>query len=487
MHILQIASEITPIAKVGGLGDVLMGLTRELVWRGHHVLAVIPFYGCIDISQLTPDGYEERFTTICDGVQQSAIVTYYHITKDIPIALLDTERGYFRSRNAIYGGDSEVASFLMFSRAVVEWLLATGRQPDVMHLHDWPTAIVPCLYRALAKDRPVPPSVFTVHNFEYQGRCTWDSFARAGLSSGHFYDPSILQDPAHHCLNLVKAGLLLSTMSTTVSPTYAKEVKAPDGGTGLDTILGGLGDRFVGILNGLDYTFWNPQIDVYLSEKYSFEQLVQARSAKRRMKQHVCSSLGLSLADDVPFIVSVTRLVRQKGIYLIRDLLAQAEALNFQALVLGSVPEPEAQGAFEELDRFLRSKGRGAILLMSNESFAHQVYAASDMFVVPSLVEPCGLTQLIALKYGAVPIVRKTGGLADTIVDICSDGEGANGFVFDAPVSDSFIATASRAIDLYHDSERWEALMARGMTQDFSWHRPGDKYLDVYRTVTCSP
>lgn len=489
MDILQIASEMTPIAKVGGLGDVLMGLTRELLRKGHSVLPVLPDYGVIDTSQLVPDGKEDRFSISFGDTVRHAKVTYYHFDGKLPLALLDTDDGLFHNRETIYGDGAPEATFIFFCRAVVEWILATNRKPDIVHIHDWPTALVPSVYRALT-GRKVPfGTVFTVHNFEYQGRCNWDDFGRAGLFYHQFPNPSLLQDPIHPCLNLVKAGLLTADVTTTVSPTYANEVRTVAGGRGLHEVLTGLHDRFVGILNGVDYTFWNPEIDPYIGTKYGVAAVEEIagrtkfaaiQKAKRLNKERLFYSIGVEPMENIPLIASVSRLVNQKGIWFIKDLFYKAEELNFQCLVLGSVPEPDAEKAFAELNLFLRSRKRGAVFQISDEGLAHKAYAASDLFVVPSIVEPCGLTQLIALKYGSVPIVRKTGGLADTIIDVNTNSPQANGFVFEEPQSHNFICAAQRALALFSDRTQWEEVVLRGMKQDYSWNLPGDAYLAVY-------
>jgi starch synthase len=484
MQILQVASEMTPIAKVGGLGDVLMGLTRELSWKGHETLAVIPFYGLIEVEQLTAEGRVDWFDTEFDGVKHRACVSYFHIQNDISIALLDTQTGYFRNRRTIYGNGDGLASFLFFCRAVADWLLTTKRHPDILHVHDWPAALLPSFYQILAREKPSFKSVLTIHNFEYQGRCIWGDISRVGIHSEDFSDPSLLQDPIHPCLNLVKGGLLSVDAVTTVSPTHAREMMTPEEGQGLDAVLASLGNRFIGILNGLDYAFWNPEIDTHLAKRYEASQEgMMIRSAKRQNKESLFFNIGVPFFPNVPLIASVTRLVKQKGIYLIRDLFAQAEELNFQCLVLGSVPEPEAEHAFAELDSELRSKGRGAVFLMSDEAFAHRTYAASDIFVIPSLFEPCGLTQLIALKYGSIPVVRRTGGLADTIIDVQKNLPTSNGFSFETLDSSHFTASVVRALDLFKNKETWEELMLHGMRQDFSWNRAGSQYVALYQSL----
>jgi starch synthase len=477
MRILHVTSEITPIAKVGGLGDVLMGLTRELASRGHEVLVILPFYGCIDVAKLTDEKKEDSFETICEGEKQRGKISYFRAANGVEVGLFDTETSYFRREKNIYG---EVGRFLSFSRAVAEYLRAGRRKFDIVHLHDWPAALVSLFYRVLIPQDPSFSTVFTIHNFEYQGRCSWDDVKMVGFSREDFQDPSCFQDPAYDCLNSVKAGLLTCDRATTVSPTYAKEVLTPQGGTGLDKVLASLGSRFQGVLNGIDDLFWNPAHDPYLSCPYSLESKASVRTSKRQNKHQLFSKLGLKVLDDLPLLISVTRLVQQKGIYMIRDLFAQAEELQFQCVLLGSVPEQEAELAFKELDSLLRAKKRGAVFLGSQEELSHELFAASDIFVAPSLFEPCGLTQLIALKYGSIPIVRKTGGLADTIVDVDVNRQDGNGFLFETPTSESFIATARRALLRFKDPEGWSNLMKKGMSQDFSWRNPGDQYEALY-------
>lgn len=484
MHILQVASEITPIAKVGGLGDVLMGLTRELSWNGHETLAVIPFYGVIDTTLLKSDEREEWFTTTFDGIAQRACVRYFHVHNDLSVALLDTENGFFRNRNSIYGGDDGAASFLIFCRAVAEWLVATGRQPDIIHIHDWPTALLPVIYQKIALVPPSCKTVLTVHNFEHQGRCAWEDLNRVGIYRDEIEDPTIFKDPLYDCVNLVKAGLLTADFVTTVSPTYAREVLNPECGMGLETVLASLGNRFKGILNGVDYAFWNPEIDPYIDDRYgNSDGTAKITEAKHRNREKLLSTIGIPLLPDVPMIASVTRLVTQKGVWMLKDLFDHAQSLNFQCLILGSVAEPDVEQAFTELDAILRSSGRGAVFLKSDEALAHKAYAASDIFVAPSIFEPCGLTQLIALKYGTIPIVRRTGGLADTITDVRANLPSSNGFLFENPNSTQFTQAALRALALFHNKSVWEKLMVQGMNQDFSWHQPGKQYVELYQTL----
>jgi starch synthase len=251
-------------------------------------------------------------------------------------------------------------------------------------------------------------------------------------------------------------------------------------------VLSSLGEKFLGVLNGLDYAYWNPEVDPFLFERYGTSlgtnRIIEA---KQHNKKQLFAQLGLSVSEDRPLVVSITRLVPQKGIYLIQNGFFRAESLGMQCVLLGSVVDAGTEPLFRALDTELRRKGNGAVLLMSDEMIAHRLYAAADIFVVPSLFEPCGLTQLIAMKYGAIPVVRSTGGLADTIFDVDNGASlHANGFVFDQPDQPGFDSALLRALILYsRNKEKWNDYMVRGMKQDFSWHHPGTRYLELYQKL----
>jgi len=478
MQILHVASEVAPFAKVGGLADVVMGLSRELTAEGHDVHVLIPSYQCIEKKQLIPEGKLEKFTTELDGRALNASVRYMRFD-NVPILLLDTDQEYWGQLSAIYAEDVE--RFTFFCRAVTDWLKVTDLSPDVIHVHDWPTALLPVL--APAQGYKGGRFVFTMHNFEFQGQCQWDDLERVGLKAQEIEETSLLQDPHKRCLNLVKGGLLTADRVTTVSPTYAKEVMTPEFGFGLEDVLVGIKDKFSGILNGIDHSYWDPQNDEYLSERYSASQgHEKVCMAKMRNKKELFSDLDIPLRKGIPLLSSVTRLVPQKGIWLLHDLFSQAEQLDFQVLLLGSLASPEAQKSFESLDLMLRKKGRGAVLFGSDERCAHRIFAASDMFVAPSLFEPCGLTQLISLRYGTVPIVRKTGGFADTVVDVLAS-EDSNGFSFSQPDPLLLQKSVVRALEWYGDGERWRSLIMRGKRQDFSWRHSVGGYMKLYKSI----
>jgi len=321
--------------------------------------------------------------------------------------------------------------------------------------------------------------VLTMHNFESQGRCTWEEISSVGICPENV-EETLLQDPDGSSLNLVKGGLLSCDRVTTVSPTYAKEVMTAEFGLGLESVLKGIQKKFSGVLNGIDTSYWDPQTDGFLFQRYHFGQgYEKICAAKQYNKKALFDHLQLPLKEGTPLLSGITRLVPQKGIWLLHELLSQAEELDFQVILLGSVPVPAAEAPFKELDVLLRRQGRGAVLFGCDEECAHRLFAASDIFVAPSLFEPCGLTQLISFRYGTVPVVRRTGGFSDTVVDV-SKGDEANGFSFTSPLSSSFRRAVIAALEWYQHKEWWKDLVMRGMPQDFSWEKPSEEYIDLY-------
>lgn len=484
MKVLHVASEMTPFAKVGGLGDVLMGLTRELTWRGLDVEAVLPHYGSIDMQLLTPLGREDIFETQYDGSSHKAHVRHYRLFDTISVGLLDTEAGFWKNRGGIYGGQDEVFSFVFFCRAMADWFASTNAYPDILHAHDWQTSMLLALCRAQGLVHEKMRSILTIHNLEYQGLCSWDDLRRAGITPELFLDSTLFQDPTRNCLNLLKGGILSADYVTTVSPSYAREVLTPEGGAGLHEVILKISDRFHGVLNGLDYTYWNPSLDTSLFTQYGCEQgMAYVRKAKRQNKERLFAQLEIPLREE-PLIASVTRLVPQKGTSLIRDLFLRSQSLGVQCILLGTAGSEEAEKEFAQLNMKLRQSGTGAVVLKNDEAMAHRLYAAADLFVVPSHFEPCGLTQLIALKYGAVPIVRRTGGLADTIIDLDGPGrDSANGFCFDVFEQAAFEDACQRALTAMKNEDLWCDLMCRGMRQNFSWESPGANYKALYEEL----
>ena len=475
MRILQIASEVASVAKVGGLGDVLMGLSRQLLSYGHNVQIVLPKYGCISYERLKSTGKTDRFRTYFNG-EKEGTATYFLLDSSIPVVLFDTEDGYFSAKKSVYGEGDDTAYFLSFVRMVVEWMQQIDEKWDAVHCHDWPGAIFPQLYQVLSRKKADFTTVFTIHNFQYQGWCSKESFLQAGLYPHDFEEVF----SGHDYGNLLKAGLQYANWVTTVSPGYAKEMIEDRSDAHLHALLHDLNGRFVGILNGVDYTFWDPKNDPYIQERYGIDDPDQMSVTKAKNKKMLLASVSLQSEKELPLVVFITRLVSQKGVNIIADILLRAEKIPAQFLLVGSVPDPVVRSQFEDIDRFLREKNKGAVLLCNDEKIAHQAYASADYIMVPSVYEPCGLTQLIGCKYGVIPIVRKTGGLADTIIDVAEDPISGNGFVFIEMESEAALKALCRALKLSNDTIARKNLVEKCMRANFGWKNSALRYIELY-------
>lgn len=496
MHIIHIASELAPIAKVGGLADVLLGLCRELSWKSHDVDIIIPKYDCMD-----SDDVRDL------SVSEHELPSYYNgewFTNTIWIGWVENLKVYFIEphhprhffeRGCYYGCEDDVDRYLYFSRASLDFLFKNNFQPDILHLHDWQTAIISVLYKDVFQGLGFlkPRTVFTIHNLEYQGKCLPSDLDKIGLDGLKYLTPEKMQDPLiPEDINLMKGGIVYSDYVTTVSPNYAWEIKTPEGGRGLDPIILKYQDKFSGILNGIDYSYWNPEIDRYLPTHYSMrENPSNKRDRKTLDKKAFIKKLlreRLMLAEaHRPIVGCITRLVPQKGIEMIKHTLLHIVEKGGQFILLGSSPIASINEEFHKLKHQFADHPHIHIILHHQEELAHMIFAGSDMFIVPSIFEPCGLTQLIAMKYGTVPIVRKTGGLADTVFDVDYSGlefEETNGYTFDYPDTIGIDSALDRAIRCWYENpDRWRKIMLNGMNMDFSWNKSSDLYLEIYKKV----
>jgi starch synthase len=493
MHCIHVASELAPIAKVGGLGDVLSGLCREISWKGHDVSIIIPKYDCMDSDEIgnltihTPDlltYYEDEYhrNTVWVGWVENLQV--YFIEPHHP--------RFFFNRGCFYGCEDDIERYLYFSRAVLEFLFTIDLKPDILHIHDWQTASIAVLYKDIfvPMGYQSPKIIFTIHNIEYQGKCAPEDLDRIGLVGLNYLTPTELQDNYYpETINLLKGAIVYADFVTTVSPTYSQEVKTPLGGRGLDATIVEHEKKFTGILNGVDYSYWNPEIDRYLPAHFSSRQVpanAKDRNTidKKAYIKRLFRERYLTAEQSKPLIGCVARLVPQKGIELIKDALHFALENGGQFVLLGSSPIPSIDKDFQELKQRYLDNPNVHLILHHQEETAHLIFGASDIFIVPSLFEPCGLTQLIALKYGAVPVVRRTGGLADTIVDVDTSHqpfEKTNGFVFDSPEKSGITSALRRAFDCwFHYPDKWHKLMINGMNFDYSWNIPSNAYLEIY-------
>jgi starch synthase len=497
MYYIHIAAELAPIAKVGGLADVTLGLCRELSWKGHDVNVILPKYDCIDSTDIRDLGIEiADLLSFYEGEWHHNTV-WCGWVENLKVYFIDSHHPrYFFNRGCFYGCEDDIERYLYFSRTAMEFLFKTQKNPDVIHLHDWQTAVIAPLYYDMYQKLGYqhPKIVFTIHNFEYQGKCAAADLDRIGLAGAEYLKSNKLQDNhSPEIINLLKGGIVYADYTTTVSPSYAKEVKTAAHGKGLDKTLLKNEKKFCGILNGIDYSYWNPEIDRYLPAHFSSRELPrdnkdQATLDKKFYLKKVLRE-KLNLAElHKPILGCITRLVPQKGTELIKHSLKYALEHNAQFVLLGSSPIPSINADFHALKHQYDDDPNVHFILHHQEEIAHLIFAASDMFIVPSIFEPCGLTQMIALKYGSIPIVRHTGGLADTIFDVDFSKkpvEETNGYTFEKPDFKSLESALGRAIDCwFHHPEKWRKLMIRGMNIDFSWNIPSNSYLNIYQNIT---
>jgi len=474
MRILFVASEGLPFSKTGGLADVVEALPKALVARGHEVAVVLPRYrgtktSTIVMPSLTiPQGLRLRFPAVADGTVLNG-VRYFFV--DDP--------AYF-DRDGMYGtstGDfwDNAERFSEFSRAAIE--IAKHIWPaDVIHCHDWQTALVPVLLRTSYSDDPVLkdiPVVFTIHNMGYQGQFSRDVMERAGIPAATF-TPARLE--FYGDVNFLKGGIVYSDYVTTVSRRYAQEIQTKEYGYGLDGVARGRSDRLVGILNGVDYSAWNPAKDAFLPAKYSAKDL----SGKLLCKQDLLKAFGLPDIPGRPIVGIVSRFADQKGFDLIAEVAPEIMREDMALVVLGT-----GDKKYEELFQTLAIAypDRVGVKIAYDNAIAHKVEAGSDIFLMPSRYEPCGLNQIYSLKYGTVPIVRATGGLDDTIELFDLEHGTGTGFKFWDYTGGALLYTIRQALHHFADERIWKRIQLNGMEKDFSWKTPAAEYVKLYEAA----
>lgn len=472
MRVLFCAPEVVPLAKTGGLADVAGALPLALAARGVDVRLAMPRYR--SVSAATAKHLGNVAVNVGTERVEGAVSEIRLPGSEVPVWLIDQPR-YF-NRDGLYGDEGKdypdnLSRFAFFSRAVLEWLGRQSWRPDVMHCHDWQTALIPVIMKV---ERSAPAAtILTIHNLAYQGLFPPEHFPITGLPSS-LYRMQGLEYWGQ--INLLKGGLYFSDVLTTVSETYAREIQTEEFGAGLDGVLRDRRDDLFGILNGVDYSLWDPGVDTLIAARYSAKDL----SGKRTCKADLQRTFKLPEDPDVPLIGMVTRLADQKGLDLVAAIILQVLQLGVQFVLLGT-GDPKYHRLFGELAKTQPS--RVGILLGFNNKVAHQIEAGSDIFLMPSRYEPSGLNQLYSLRYGTVPIVRRTGGLADSIVDATHEAlqrGTANGFVFEAYEPQALLQTIQRVFQMFKDKRRWGTLQQTGMRADFSWGRSADRYVELY-------
>ena len=473
MHIIHIASEIAKAAKAGGLADVVYGLSKELSSLGHQVEVILPKYDIIDPSALQDLRILKENLSVQEGENSLTSTIWTARLDGITLYLVEPHHPSFLfSRGTIYGCSDDIERFLYFSKIAMEFLHKMEISPEILHLHDWPAAATAILAK---KSYPMQKArtLLTLHNVEHQGKCSPKKLEQIGID-----DDVALRDPKDpKVCNLLKGGIIFADALSTVSPSYKQEITEKDRGYGLEKTLQEQGVKLQGIINGIDGEFWNPQKDPFLVEKFSTGHV-----EKQQNKEAVQEKLALE-KRNCPLVICISRLVTQKSPELIAAGFEHILASGGQCVILGSTHDDETHTLFSSLDRKMKKThpGQGAIVLKYNEPLSHLLYAAADMLMIPSLFEPCGLTQMIALRYGTIPIARKTGGLKDSLKDISEEGYS---FLFDSLEKEDFLQAVDRALALWKQHPKtWKMLIERGMGVDFTWKSSTSTYCSLYRQM----
>lgn len=456
MKILLAASEVVPFAKTGGLADVTGALPLALEGLGQEVIVVMPAYKVVHSSQFT-------FHSI------SADIEVTKIGKNIQVYLIKND-DYF-NRDGLYGdknGDykDNLDRFSFYCKKTLELLKALNFKADIIHCHDWQSALIPVYLRALYADDPFfkgIKTVLTVHNIGYQGLFPREEFSKLGLNWSLF---SMQGLEFYGKVNILKGGMIFSDIVNTVSPTYSKEIETKEFGYGLEGVLNQRRNSVFGVLNGLDYSIWNPENDKFLAKNYSAKNLEDKYINKEEL-QKICN---LPAKKDIPLFGIVSRLAEQKGFDLLSQAVNKICKMDLQLVILGT-GDLKYHTILEEIAK--KYPKVISLHLKFDDALAHKIYAGSDIFLMPSKYEPCGLGQMISLRYGTIPLVFKTGGLADTVTE-------DNGFVFDAYKKEALIKAIQKAIIAFGNKGKWKELILRAMRCNFSWAESARKYLELY-------
>ena len=475
MNVLYAASEAVPFCKTGGLADVAGSLPPALAEQGVRTAVILPLY------QRVKEAFGGQLTFRCfdyvDLAWRHAYCGLFSMEKDgVTWYFLDNEQ-YFR-RPDLYGYMDDGERFGFFSRAVVRMLEHLDFWPDVIHCNDWQTALIPIYLKddgvREARCRSIR-TVLTIHNIEYQGRygaeCLGDLF---GLDQGWADDGTLMMDGD---VNLLKGAILCADAVNAVSPTYAQELKDPYFAHRMESILTRCGGKLTGVLNGIDMKLYDPAADPRISARYSVDDLAGKATCKAALQK----ALGLNPEPDTPIIAMVSRLVSHKGLDLLQEVMGSIMELPVQFVVLGS-----GDAGYEDFFRWSAGQypGRMAVRIGYDEALSMAIYAGADLFLMPSRSEPCGLSQMIAMRYGAVPIVRCTGGLADTVKSCQVGQEDGTGYLFERYEAGAMLDVIGQATGLYRgDRNGFDTVRRRGMTADFTWDRSAVAYRQIYANL----
>ncbi|MCG8431151.1 MAG: glycogen synthase GlgA [Candidatus Omnitrophica bacterium] len=460
MKIAFAASEVFPFAKTGGLADVTGALPLVLEEAGAEIVIVMPGYSCVKESG-------NKLERVLGDISRSLT------GKNIAAYFIEHQRyfgrsGLYQDGNADY--EDNARRFAYYCDRTLRLLKEIDFKPDVIHLHDWQTALIPVyLRKRYAADAwfSTIRTLLTIHNLGYQGIFPREQYDALHLPPAFF---SVEGVEFYGRVNLLKGGIMTADLINTVSPTYAREIQTPVLGFGLEQVLAQRGDRISGILNGLDYNLWNPETDPVIARPYSLDE-IEKKAVNKEELQRAC---GLPGVPGVPLLGMVSRLAGQKGIDLILESLEEIEPLGVQMVIFG-IGEPQYHTRLEQAVK--RFGDMLSVRIGFDDDFARSVYAGSDLFLMPSEYEPCGLGQMISMRYGSLPIVFETGGLADTV-------DGNNGFLFREYSASAFTQAVRTAVMAFHDKDKWRTLVGNAMSCRFDWQVSARKYLQLYERVS---
>ena len=470
LHVAFVTPEMGPYVKTGGLADVSAALPKALVRLGHQVTVVLPRYRSI---AFPPGEFAGSVHVPVDAIARSA--GFYRTRTAAGVDVVFVEYPPFYDRPAIYGDyEDNRLRFAFLARAAVEYFRSRGERPSVFHAHDWQTGLLPVYLKAFYWADPTlyrMPSVFTIHNVAYQGQFGTDTVGLLGLP----WNLGSMQALEYHgAISYLKGGTVFAELVNTVSPTYALEIQGPEHSFGFDGVVRSRAADVSGILNGVDYDEWDPSLDEHLAQKYSPADT----SGKTACNSDLLRSYGLPEFPDLPLVGITSRLVWQKGFDIVAGAWWDLLQRPLRMVVLGS-GESSVQDGLRHLAE--RAPDRFAVRFGYDEALAHQIMGGSDMFLMPSRSEPCGLTQMYALRYGTIPIVRATGGLVDTVEPFDKARKAGTGFRFDSPDGTGLVWAIDQALAAFKNRRAWSALVQRAMARDFSWERSAQSYVELYR------
>lgn len=476
--ILFATSEAHPLIKTGGLADVASSLPRALLKRGHDVKILLPAYASV-LVKAKEVGVKKMGELAISGQTITLLQTRLPGSR-VVVILVDIPQFSEREGNPYCGPDGNDWSdnhwrFFVFAKAAEAIALNQANlnwQPDIVHCNDWQTGLIPAL---LAQSETKPATVFTIHNLAYRGLFSYQTFAELGLPSDYWHHEKL---EFYGQMSFIKGGLAFADAITTVSQSYAQEIQTPEFGCGLEGVLRARTKDLSGVLNGIDMDEWNPGSDKLIEHNYNRRTVNQKVKNKLALQE----KLGLPVSEAIPVLGFIGRLVEQKGIDLILNQMDQLLTHDCQVVILGS--------GFATYEQALKNIAaqyptKVSVTIGYNEAFAHQIEASADMFLMPSMFEPCGLNQMYSLRYGTLPIVNAVGGLRDTVIEKPFDNIGAdgNGFVFHLPTAEDLHLTIKRALACYQQPDVWKKLQQNAMNQDFSWEKSAERYEEIYASI----